>query len=543
MAVTLLIALGAGTVSVVMGILLVGWLFGEPRRDRRPNVAGSGAELETLSFLFQHQRLADATGAARALLDILPGDSDWQRLMGWLAMRLPDASCNLLDELARNGRVELSSTGTEGRARIRAIFEDLGEGLIRVTLSDPSSGQSGTIVDSLTLAAMEEEIDMLRSTVDNSPMLAWREDESGRVTWANSAYLKLAEGHSNGETVWPLPRLIQLPPSGPQPLNPRRAQIDDGGETRWFECHGQSAGDQGVAIALPADAAVRAERSLREFVQTLTKTFADLPIGMAIFDRGRNLQLFNPALIDLTGLSAGFLTARPTLYAFLDRLREARMVPEPKDYRTWRARMNTLESAAASGHHVETWSLPGGQTYRVTGRPHPDGAVAFLFEDITSEISLTRKFRADLSLGREVLDALDDAVAVFAGNGQLVSLNSAYARLWGQETPKALAGHLAIWQSASGAGPGLQKLRDALEGARSDLVPGEALTGAMAGPSGQLLGWSLRNLSGARVLIRFDIAAPVPVRAQAASETVTGDAETLPVEPETQLARLLSAKG
>ena len=114
----------------------------------------------------------------------------------------------------------------------------------------------------------------------------------------------------------------------------------------------------GRAGPLPADAAVRAERSLREFVQTLTKTFADLPIALAIFDRQRQLQLFNPALIDLTNLPTGFLTARPTLFDLLDKLRELRMVPEPKDFRSWRQQMSNLESAAATGHHVEEWSLP-----------------------------------------------------------------------------------------------------------------------------------------------------------------------------------------
>ncbi len=232
-------------------------------------------------------------------------------------------------------------------------------------------------------------------------------------------------------------------------------QVDHDGQSRWYDCHLHEIGGQTVAIALPADAAVRAERSLREFVQTLTKTFADLPIGLAIFDRDRNLQLFNPALIDLTGLATGFLTARPTLYAFLDRLREARMVPEPKDYRSWRNQMNTLEAAASSGHHVEMWSLPGGQTYRVTGRPHPDGAVAFLFEDITSEISLTRKFRADLSLGAEVLDALEDAVAVFGANGDLLISNRRYADLWDAAAPGTLEGHVQVWTDACGASPGL----------------------------------------------------------------------------------------
>ena len=102
-------------------------------------------------------------------------------------------------------------------------------------------------------------------------------------------------------------------------------------------------------FALPADAEVRAEHSLRQFIQTLTKTFADLPIGLAIFDRERQLALFNPALVDLTSLGAEFLSARPTLFSFLDRLREARMIPEPKNYNTWRQQMAELEQAAASG--------------------------------------------------------------------------------------------------------------------------------------------------------------------------------------------------
>ena len=174
---------------------------------------------------------------------------------------------------------------------------------------------------------------------------------------------------------------------------------------------------------------MRAEQSQREFLQTLTKTLADLPAGLAIFDRERQLQLFNPALLDLTGLAAGFPATRLSLYSVLDQLRELRMIPEPRDYRSWRRQISTLETAAAAGHHVETWSLPGGRTYRVTGRPHPGGAIAFLFEDITSEITLTRKFRAELTLGAQVMDALDQALIVFNAVGQVVLTNKAYENM------------------------------------------------------------------------------------------------------------------
>ena len=520
MAINLLLAFVVAVLAVAAAILLIGRLSPDGQGGRRQETGAlTDQQIEPLAFLFRDGVLVDATTPARALLDVLPGDGEWQRLLAWIAMRMPESGAGLIRELQETGRAELVSQS--GSARLRALFEDLGDGLVRVALTDPASEHSGVMVDSLTLAAMEEEIEMLRSTVDGSPMLAWREDREGAITWANSAYLNLVEKQAQGQVMWPLPRLIDLPKRGVQPLAPRRAQIDDAGETRWYECHAGEKGDQTVAIALPADAAVRAERSLREFVQTLTKTFADLPIGMAIFDRDRNLQLFNPALIDLTGLSAGFLTARPTLYAFLDRLREGRMVPEPKDYRSWRNHMSTLESAAASGHHVEQWSLPGGQTYRVTGRPHPDGAVAFLFEDITSEVSLTRKFRADLSLGREVLNGLDDALAVFAGNGRIAMTNRAYDEMWGEMDQGSIGDHLRRWSRAAGESPGLTALRDAMNHSGSGA---QALVqGAMAGPSGRLLSWSLRFLSGGRVMVRFETALNVTPAEAAPGDVAPAD--------------------
>lgn len=518
MAINLLLAFATATLAVVAAIALINWLTGGSRSRGAADSALTDLQIEPLAFLFRDGVLVNATAPARALLDVLPGDGEWQRLLGWIATHMPESGADFINDLRETGRAETVSQS--GQGRLRAVFEDLGDGLVRVTLADPTSEHAGVVVDSLTLSAMEEEIEMLRSTVDGSPMLAWREDRDGAITWANSAYLNLAEKQAEGQIMWPLPRLIELPKRGVQPLAPRRAQIDDAGETRWYECHAGEKGDQTVAIALPADAAVRAERSLREFVQTLTKTFADLPIGMAIFDRDRNLQLFNPALIDLTGLSAGFLTARPTLYAFLDRLREGRMVPEPKDYRSWRNHMSTLESAAASGHHVEQWSLPGGQTYRVTGRPHPDGAVAFLFDDITSEISLTRKFRADLSLGKEVLNGLDDALAVFAGNGRLAMTNRAYDEMWGTEVAGAVTDHLQRWQAAAGDSPGLIALRDAVTHSAASSTSRAPVEGAMAGPSGRLLAWSLRFLSGGRIMVRFEQAPNVTPEKFAAPETV-----------------------
>jgi hypothetical protein len=101
--------------------------------------------------------------------------------------------------------------------------------------------------------------------------------------------------------------------------------------------------------------------------------------------------------------------------------------------------MVELVSAAETGRFEETWSLETGQTYRVKGRPHPDGAIAFLIEDISAEISLTRNFRAELELGQNLVDTFEDALAVFSQSGTLTFSNKAYDLLWGCETHSTFA--------------------------------------------------------------------------------------------------------
>ena len=216
-------------------------------------------------------------------------------------------------------------------------------------------------------------------------------------------------------------------------------QLPGDEQRHWFDVHSAELGDEALFTAVPADKIVTAESSRAEFVTTLTKTFAHLPIGLAIFDRKRQLTLFNPALTDLVGLPITFLVATPTLFSFLDQLREKRMMPEPRDYVSWRHQMSDLEAAAVNGTYEETWTLPTGQTYRVTGRPHPDGAVAFLFEDISAEISLTRRFRSELEMGQAALDCLDDAVVVFSPGGVLSISNTAYEALWGNDPSTTLS--------------------------------------------------------------------------------------------------------
>lgn len=383
-------------------------------------------------FLFLDDRLIDASDAGHALLRAAPGlRGHWAQLCAVLAPRFPDFH-DRARRLAQDGTLCLYAEDDPNLE----LHGEWRNGVARFELHDSGLSERNEIVDRLALHAMEDELRSLREIVQASPAPIWRRRPDGAVIWANRAYLALGtpEDTDAGVLTWPLPRLFDdletMPDDGATAIRLRFAPQGEG-MAHVFDLYRTALPGQDLFIAMPADRAERAESALATFTQTLTKTFAHLPIGLVIFDRQRRLHLFNPALMDLTSLEVDFLAARPTLEGFLDRLRARQMIPEPKDYRSWRQKIARIETDAIAGIFEDVWSLPSGLTYKVTGRPHPDGAMAFLFEDISAEVSLTRRFRAEIETGQAVLDSLDAGLAVFSPSGELLMSNAAYGALWG----------------------------------------------------------------------------------------------------------------
>lgn len=170
-------------------------------------------------------------------------------------------------------------------------------------------------------------------------------------------------------------------------------------------------------------------------------------------------------MINLTDLDGAWLSQRPKLAVFFDHLRERQRLPEPKDYKSWRDSLTKLERTEGTGTYEETWSLASGQTFRVTGRPHADGAVALLIEDISAEISVTRRFRAELEMFQSVFDSGDEAIVVFTPAGQLTLSNARYSEMWEHDprfslTEVSAADAIALWKENSAPSPVWGELRD-----------------------------------------------------------------------------------
>jgi len=412
---------------IVLGALAI--FTGLSRPKRAPEIRFDATDHDVV-FIFRETELVDGSDAARALLATLPvpdhtaaKPSDLAVLMQYLCARFAGVQ-EKLGTLAHAGGWDLPSHCADGLV-LSARFH---KGLTQLRLTDASDEGALLVIDRLSHDAQQKELQTLRAVIRNLPTLAWKTDAYGNIIWANAAYIAALHGTEGADLalVWPLPDLF----SHTTAQTEDRLTLEKQGRTHWFAHSQIEDGAYVTHFATPIDAAVQSEAARRETVQTLTRTFACLPIGLALFDADRRLQVFNPALVDLTGLEPLFLAARPSFEQVLYAMRENRMLPEPKNFNSWRADILDMEKASEDGSYAEEWCLEGGRTYLVTGRPQPNGAIALFIQDITSEATLARSFRAEIETAHKVLDRLDEGIAVFSLSGQALLANSGYVRLW-----------------------------------------------------------------------------------------------------------------
>ncbi len=441
-------ALVAALVSALSTLMLVvGFAPWLARATGRQPAAAPDRDGGACDYLINGASLKALTEPARALLLALPqGGARLAALAAHFAADCPSLQVDLESLVLYGAGFRHHCPRGDGTA-----FEIVGEprgGAAYLSIRAASEEARALKDAEAMLARTRGELAFLREVLDRAPVMAWSRGPDGQITWANAPYRDRFDARSGGlpdhRITDGFGHVIEEVPLTTRGAGLRRRVAvpgRDGAEPRWYELSEArgTAGDT-VGFAHEADDLVAAEASLRRFVETLTETFAHLPIGLAVFDKNRRLGLFNPALTDLVKIDAVWLAGRPSLRDFLERLRETRQMPEQKDFTAWRRKLSELEEGAREGTYEENWQLPSGKIFRVTGRPHPQGALAFLFEDISTSIQLERKYRSELELSQATLDRMAEAVAVFDASGMLVFVNSAFERLWGLDPMDRLDG-------------------------------------------------------------------------------------------------------
>ncbi len=446
-------------------------------------------------LLFEGETLVDCSAAAQPLLVGLGKEPRWPEIARRFGYRFPGFPSSP-DGMASEKKISLAARGREG---LCLDCEHM-DGLIRVRIRKATTPEE--------IAPSSDEAAVLREGLANTPDPIWITDVSGAPFWTNIAHDTLLDSTSKSEgATRRATTLFAGMLDGKADGTPIRVSMGVGSEDerRWFDVTRTRLEDLFIFYASDVTAVVKAEMAQRNFVQTLAKTFAQLSIGLAIFDRNRQLILFNPALLDLTGLPVDFLSARPQMLTVFDRLRDLRIMPEPKNYASWRDQMEALAREAAQTGYAETWMLPSGSTYRVTGRPHPDGAVAFLIEDVSSEVSLTRQFRSDVRIGSSVIDEIEDGLVVFDTTGVVTICNRAYRAMWKSDPEAAFADFtltdaIRFWRDACDPSPAFDALRTQIEAIEGR---GEWVIHISGRPSKELLTCRVDPLPDGATMVRF----------------------------------------
>ncbi|WP_254892422.1 PAS-domain containing protein [Roseovarius sp. A-2] len=414
----------AGAMLVSLAVI---WLVG-----RLPGPAPSQAELPAAPechFLFRGATLIDHDAGVLWPDDSNAPNDDWSRFRSWLGFRFGDLPVDPLS-ITTGESLTFDSTLPDDPARLELHASAHS---LRATLQEGGPSCPAHLHEGRRRLMV---LDVPRAALHAAPQPVWIHGTSGHLIWQNDAARAFRP-----ESIARMTAALSPLPEPTEARTQRVSVPDANGNApdRWFDLTVTRTQAGHAFYACDVSALVSAETAQRDFVQTLGRTFADLPTGLAVFDHAKSLALFNPALIDLTGLPVGFLSARPNVMSFFDMLRDAQVMPEPKNYANWRSQINDMVSAARGGLYQDYWSLVSGQTYRITGRPHPNGAVAFLFEDITPEISEARNHRTEMDLRQAVIDDLDAAIAVLSPDHRLIFCNAGFGALLGIDPDSSIA--------------------------------------------------------------------------------------------------------
>jgi signal transduction histidine kinase len=188
--------------------------------------------------------------------------------------------------------------------------------------------------------------------------------------------------------------------------------------------------DGGVAsYAIDVTDIDETKRLLQQHIDTHEETLHRLPVAVAIFGPDQRLKFSNKAFGRLWDLDERWLATRPSDGEILERLRDARKLPEQRDFASWKRERLALYTNVLD-EREEHWHLPRAVTLHVTCQPHPHGGLIFTYADVSNQMELERRFNQLSSVQRTTIDHLTEALAVFGTDGRLKLFNKAFAEQW-----------------------------------------------------------------------------------------------------------------
>ncbi len=155
--------------------------------------------------------------------------------------------------------------------------------------------------------------------------------------------------------------------------------------------------------------------------------------AIAIYGTSKRLEYFNQAFVNMWKLDVDWLKKSPTYSEILDVLREKRKLPEQIDFVNFKKENDAMFNNLFSKKE-DYYYLPDNSVYKVVIIPYQQRGLLFYYENVTEEFRLESEYNTLVSVQKQTLDNLNEAVAVFGEDGRLKLFNPSYCEIWGHST-------------------------------------------------------------------------------------------------------------
>ena len=292
-------------------------------------------------------------------------------------------------------------------------------------------------------ASFEDSLRRLQATLDSFRHPVWVRDRRQNLIWCNRHYSELLVttpekiieeqkdlNFTKKANSKSLVEMSSLAISAGLPQSDQRYLIVEG-DRRLYEIEITPVPHMDLTVGHARDI-TREEEIRKEGERNAAATrelFEQLSTAIGLFDVDFRLEFYNTAYAQLWQIDEQWLNTKPKLTEIIERLREARLVPEQADFRSYKQGMiNTFSKLI--GPLEDMLYLPNGKSLRQLVVPRPTGGIMIMFEDVTGRLELESSYNTLIAVQKETLDNLAEGVAAFGGDGRLKLWNPSYARLW-----------------------------------------------------------------------------------------------------------------
>ena len=290
-----------------------------------------------------------------------------------------------------------------------------------------------------------KQLEDFRILIDNLPFPIWLRDDKLHITLLNRRYLKLlglndfkelTDKNSTLHDLGNATDLLALARTAQESNTPQKKQINilSEGDLRKYEIAEIPYHDSSLKTSHTVGSLIditefeEAKRNYRVHLDSHLDILSSLDTAFCIINTKHNFTFANSAFLKLWNLPENFLDSAQHYNAFLDKIREMKVLPEVSDFKAYKEEENKAFDELTE-QREDLLYIPDGRTFRRLRAPHPDGTI-IAYEDISESLEAARKLSDAVAVQQGILNNLSDALIIFSPNLKLSYYNPSFTKLW-----------------------------------------------------------------------------------------------------------------